>query len=76
MTGRVTRQSRQRPPKCRFSRSGGRSQGRRQPVRMRVPLTAAGAEATRYSDWYYFNPPLVSGLMGATPDIIAAIRSG
>jgi hypothetical protein len=40
MTGRVTRQSRQRPPNCRLSRSDGRSQGRRQPARTRVPLTA------------------------------------
>ena len=41
MTGRVTRQSRQRPPKCRFSRSDGCSQGRRKTTRAaRAPLTA------------------------------------
>jgi hypothetical protein len=40
MTGRGTRQSRQRPLNCRLSRSDGRSQGRRQPARTRAPLTA------------------------------------
>ena len=41
MTGRGTRQSRQRPPRRRLSRSDGRSQGRRTPTRAaRAPLTA------------------------------------
>jgi len=41
MTGRVIRQSRQRPPNCRLGRSDGRSQGRRQSTRAaRAPLTA------------------------------------
>jgi hypothetical protein len=40
MTGRVTRQSRQRPPNCRLTRSDGRSQGRHQLARRRAPLTA------------------------------------
>ena len=41
MTGRATRQSRQRPPNCRLSRRDGRSQGRRKPTRAaRAPLTA------------------------------------
>jgi hypothetical protein len=34
MTGRGTRQSRQRLPKCRLSRSDGRGQGRRKPARV------------------------------------------
>jgi len=34
MTGRGTRQSHQRLPKCRLSRSDGRGQGRRKPARV------------------------------------------
>lgn len=41
MTGRVTRQSRQRPLKCPLSRSDGRGQGRRKPASSpSAPLTA------------------------------------
>jgi hypothetical protein len=41
VTGRVTRQSRQRLLKCRLSRSDDRGQGRRQPASAaRGPLTA------------------------------------
>ena len=48
MTGRATRQSRQRLLNNLTSRSVGRGQGRRQPARLaREPLTAAGAEAIR-----------------------------
>jgi ribosomal protein L19E len=48
MTGRATRQSRQRLLNNLTSRSVGRGQGRRQPARVaREPLTAAGAEAIR-----------------------------
>ena len=48
MTGRVTRQSRQRPPKRRLSRSDGRSQGRRKPTRAaRAPCVSSMFDSWR-----------------------------